>query len=197
MEGDDLVLHCGATVKRNHPTYISHQWWWIVVDRRLGTKKLPPEDIIQRNVEGDLTYIRPYGFTTKPQHIRGTRDIKLIDVNRYATGKYVCAVGTLISMNPNKTYVEATYQLIHVKCEYLLYRNLTQWLAVPNSLQYTILTLGCRLTAHDKTCASTQAPSFILQRAGNRNLCPYKPQRCNCTQLVSPSGQFLFSSIHR
>ncbi|XP_028403698.1 fibroblast growth factor receptor 2-like isoform X2 [Dendronephthya gigantea] len=117
MEGDDLVLHCGAQVKSNHPTYISHQWWWIVVDRHLGTKKLPQGDIIQRSVEGDLTYIRPFGFTKKPQHISKTRDIKLIDVNRYATGKYVCAVGTLISMNPNKNYVEATYQLVHVKCK--------------------------------------------------------------------------------
>ena len=123
MDGDNLTLQCGSEIKRDHPTHVGHYWFWVVADRHLGTRKLPRGTLLKRDVNRKVVRRRPYGFKTAPENIPGTIDMKLINVNRYTTGKYVCAVATIISKKPKINYVEGTFQNVVVKCKGLL--NLT------------------------------------------------------------------------
>lgn len=115
MEGHNLTLHCGSKVKSNINKPLI-QWFWAVEDRSLGTKALPRQELLQKlPSRRRVTRIKPFGFTSMPEYITGTFDMKLINVNRYASGKYMCAVATIISRKNN--YVEGTYQNVLVKCK--------------------------------------------------------------------------------
>jgi hypothetical protein len=117
MDGDNLTLYCGSKVKGD-PATASHYWFWILIDRHLGTKKLQRGNLLQREVNGRLTRLRPYGFRSAPERIPNTINMKLINVNRYATGTYVCAVATILAITPKrKNYVEGTSQNVVVKCK--------------------------------------------------------------------------------
>ncbi|CAB3984345.1 fibroblast growth factor receptor 4-like isoform X1 [Paramuricea clavata] len=119
MDGDNLTLQCGSEIKKDHPKYKKdlHYWFWVVADRHLGTRKFPDATLLRKDVKRNVVRRRPYGFRTVPENIPGTIDMKLINVNRYATGKYVCAVATIISKKPKINYVEGTFQNVVVKCK--------------------------------------------------------------------------------
>ena len=117
MEGQNLTLKCGSKVKSGikRPFYY---WFWVVEGGSLGTKALPQQDLLQGQPGGKVTRIKPFGFASLPEHITGTFDMKLINVNRYASGKYVCAVATVIAARPvKKNYMEGTFQNVLVKCK--------------------------------------------------------------------------------
>lgn len=112
MEGQNLTLQCGSKLKSGEKS-AGYYWFWVVKDRSLGKKKLPQLDLLQKHGT-KITKIKPFGFTSTPELVPGTlSDMKLINVNRYAPGKYLCAVATVLSDRSN--YVEVTYQNVVVK----------------------------------------------------------------------------------
>ena len=145
MDGDNLTLQCGSEIKRDHPTHVGDYWFWVVADRHLGTRKLPRGTLLKRDVNRKVVRRRPYGFKTAPENIPGTIDMKLINVNRYATGKYVCAVATIISKKPKKNYVEGTFQNVVVKCKDL-HNLVLQGLQCTLGTQWLVYTIEDYLT---------------------------------------------------
>lgn len=120
MDGDNLTLQCGSQILTNHPNYTGlYYYYWVVVDRKLGAKKLPQGNLILRQVNRRWRAGLPYGFTHRAR-IVGKLDLQLNGLNRYGTGKYICAVATITSRKPKRHYVEITNQNVVVKCKNVL-----------------------------------------------------------------------------
>ena len=118
MDGDNLTLHCCSSINRNIKGYRTYYWFWIITERHLGNKKLRRENLLMRPSEAKpVRRFHPNGFRIAPKHIPEL-NMQLINVNRYATGKYVCAVATVYYEGTKRyNYVEGTFQNILVKCK--------------------------------------------------------------------------------
>ena len=118
MDGDNLTLHCGSRINRNIKGYRTNYWFWIITERHLGNKKLRKENLLMRPIPTKpVRRFHPNGFRTAPKYIPEL-DMQLINVNRYATGRYVCAVATVfIEGRKRYNYVEGTFQNVQVKCK--------------------------------------------------------------------------------
>jgi hypothetical protein len=118
MDGDNLTLRCGSSINKNIKGYKTYYWFWLVVDRQIGVQKFSKQNLLTRfNPYGPVRRYRPYGFRAQPKYIPEL-DVQLLNVNRYTTGKYVCAVATVFDTGKNRSvYTEGTNQNVVVKCK--------------------------------------------------------------------------------
>ena len=115
MEGDNITLHCGSQIMSNHSNFKSRRWFWLLKERKLGNKDLPDQPLMESYFGPTPRRHRPTGFVTWPEHVP-PMDMKVVKVNRYSTGRYACAVASLLGTT---TYSEITLQNVFVKCEVL------------------------------------------------------------------------------
>ena len=118
MEGDNITLVCHSQPKAGR----TYTWYyWHVRERQFGTQKYGESALLLKFVGWKKPkYTRNFGIMQSL--IKGTRDIQLRNVGRYATGIYTCGVETLMQRKPKREYYsEYTYRKVTVQCKYMFW----------------------------------------------------------------------------